>query len=134
MDWKVGDWVVFDLGIRQVTEVRDGFLSASDGSVVTHGNLADQMRPLTLRNKRIVEYFDYYYNKLREQDGEAGFNYPDISKHFANLSLQSIDELGSEQSGQFHESARDFLKLAETYEPVIQGVALFRRNLRAHKR
>jgi hypothetical protein len=31
MDWKAGDWVVFDLKVGQVKEVRDGGESFSDG-------------------------------------------------------------------------------------------------------
>ena len=55
MNWKVGDWAVFDLGIVQIKEIREnGSASVSDGLIETSGMLLDRLRPLTLRNKRIM--------------------------------------------------------------------------------
>src|SRR5690242_4509095 len=92
MDWKVGDWVVYDMKIGQIKELReDGFQSFSDGWCEHSGALMDGFRPLTLRSKRIVETFDIYYNRLRKLPGEVGFNYPDIHRYFTQLTLQAID-------------------------------------------
>lgn len=129
MEWKIGDWVIFDLGIGQIKKLdEDGFAEFSDGSFCTSGRLADRFRPLTLRNKRTVEYFDHYYNKLREINGEAGFNYPDISRYFAQLSLDAMD--GDEKDKAPYDKALQFFQDARDYKPVIDGVPLFRQNLR----
>jgi len=127
MDWKVGDWVVFDLAIGQIVRM-DHFEEFSDGSFNTSGRLKGRFRPLTLRNKRTVEYFDHYYSKLREIDGEAGFNYPDILQHFAQLSLRAMDgpEDGKDDP---YELAQQFVKDAKQYKNPIQGIPLFRRKL-----
>ncbi len=123
--WKVGDWVVFDLAVGQIKEIREtGGMSFSDGHIETSGQLADRMRPLTLRNKRIVESFDIFYNRLRQINGEAGFNYPDISQHFASLALKAID---ADRPDEFFELAQAFIREAKDYKSTIQGVGLFRR-------
>lgn len=125
MDWKAGDWVTLDLSIGQIKELRDeGSATFCDGFIETSGPLVDRFRPLTLKNKRIVETFDAYYNRLGELDGEAGFNYPDISRYFSSLALECID--GDEAS---YKKAQDFVAGARNYTPVIDGVGLFRRTL-----
>lgn len=129
MNWKAGDWVVFDLQIGQIKDLRDsGGATFSDGICETSGHLADRFRPLTLRNKVITETFDFYYGKLRELNGEAGFNYPDISSYFAELSRIAID---ADQEGEraAYEKAQQFVCAARDYTPVIDGIGLFRRNL-----
>lgn len=86
----------------------------------------DRFRPLTLRNKRIVEWFDAYYNRLHEIDGEAGFNYPRISQYFYSLALSTIDA-DEEDSKQFFDKADYFISSARNYTPVIDDINLFRK-------
>lgn len=130
MEWKIGDWVVFDLRIGQIMGLDEGgFAEFSDGTFRTSGRLADRFRPLTMRNKCAIEYFDHYYNRLREINGEAGFNYPDISQYFAQLSLDAMD--GDEKDKVPYEKVQQFLQDARDYKPVINGISLFRRSLRA---
>ena len=125
MDWKAGDWVIFDLSVGQIKELRDeGCASFSDGTFETSGRLTDRFRPLTLRTKRTVEAFDIYYNRLREIDGESGFNYPRIHQHFAQLALDAID--GAEDDKAPYELAQQFVKDARDYKTIIQDVPLFR--------
>jgi hypothetical protein len=97
----------------------------SDGSFRTSGYLADRLRPLTLRNKRAIEWFDWHYRELSKINGEGGFNYPDISRFFSQLTLQAID--GPEDNKDPYEAAQEFVRLARDYAPVIRGVSLFRR-------
>ena len=128
MDWKVGNWVVYDRSIGQIKELReDGMASFSDGSFETSGRLTDRFRPLTLRNKRIAETFEIYYGRLGEVDGEAGFNYPDISRYFSQLALDAIDR---EDNADLFTKAQEFVREARDHASVIQGVRLFRPQLR----
>ena len=124
MNWNVGDWVVFDLSVGQIKEIREnGSASFSDGHFETSGRLMDRFRPLTLRNKAIVESFDVYYMRLREIDGNAGFNYPDISSYFADLAREAID---SADHKEMFDKANEFVSEARNHKTVIQGVRLFR--------
>jgi len=124
-NWKVGDWIIFDLGIYQIKEIRDASsASVSDGSFETSGNLADRFRPLTLRNKAIVESFDWHYMELRKIRGERGFNYPDINRYFCDLAREAIDDEAN--TGAAAEKVRGFVRAAREYQPVIDGVHLFR--------
>jgi len=126
LNWKVGDWAVFDREIVQIKEIRDeGGCTVSDGTCGTSGMLLDRLRPLTLRNKSTIEYFAYYYRQLSTIDGEGGFNFPDISRHFSSLALRAMD--GPEEDKAPYAEAQDFFKMAREYVPVIQGVSLFRR-------
>jgi hypothetical protein len=86
--------------------------------------LLDRLRPLTLRNKRIIEWFDWHYNELRKLRGEGGFNYPDISRYFSNQALQAIDKADNDKTP--FDEAQDFVRQARDYKPVIQGIQLFR--------
>lgn len=124
MNWKPCDWAVFDRDIVQIKAMRDEVVTVSDGSIETHGQLLAQLRPLTLRNKRTAEYFDYYYRELNKIRGECGFNYPDISIHFSQLALNAMD--GDEKDKVPFDAASDFVRKAREYVPIIQGVNLFR--------
>lgn len=124
MNWKIGDWVIFDLLVGQIKEIRDGgCASFSDGTFETSGRLMDRFRPLTLRNKSIVESFAIYYSRLSEIDGNAGFNFPDISRYFADLAREAID---SEDNKAMYDKAQQFERDARDYKPMIQGIRLFR--------
>lgn len=126
LTWNVGDWAVFERDIVQIKEIREGGgCSVSEGSSETSGMLLDQLRPLTLRNKRTIEWFAYYYRRLRDINGERGFNYPDISRHFNKLVLRAID--GAEDDKAPFDEATEFVSKARDYAPVIQGVPLFRK-------
>lgn len=123
-DWKAGDWAVFEQDIVQIKEIRDSGCSVSDGSFETSGQLLDRLRPLTLRNKRITEWFAWHYRDLRKLRGERGFNYPDIARHFSKLALRAID--GPDDDKAPFEEAQEFIRRARDYAPEIQGVQLFR--------
>ena len=127
-EWKAGDWVVFELDVGQIKELRDdGCASFSDGFCETSGRLVDRFRPLTLKNKRITETFNIYYKRLGEIDGQAGFNYPDINRYFSQLALHAID--ATDDGKEFYDKGNEFVSAARDYTPVIDGVNLFRRNL-----
>jgi hypothetical protein len=125
MEVTAGDWVILDRAVGQVKELRDdGMASFSDGFFETSGRLAGRFRPLTLRNKNIAETFDTIYRRLKEIDGEAGFNYPDINSYFSQLTLDAID---SDDHKSMYDKAHEFVRAARDYTPVIDGVRLFRR-------
>jgi|SRR6267154_3872810 len=125
MEWKVGDWAIFNLDIVQIKDIRDsGGASVSEGSFETSGRILERLRPLTLRNKRTIEHFDWYYKQLDKITGERGFNYPRISDHFHELSRKAMD--GDEKDTGPFDAARDFVEQAKAYVPVIQGINLFR--------
>lgn len=127
MDWKVGDWAVFDFDIVQITEMREaGGQTVSEGTINTSGMLLDRLRPLTLRNKRIAEWFGWHYRELNKIRGERGFNYPDINRHFCALALRAIDEADSGDNKAPFEEAQEFIREARDYKPVIHGIHLFR--------
>lgn len=123
MNWKVGDWCIFDLNIVQIKRL-DDWCEVSDGLFNTSGNLRDRLRELTLRNKSLIENFEYYYSELRKINGSQGFNYPRIANHFHDLSLKAIDEVGQERV--YIDQAGEFVNQAREYKREIQGIQLFR--------
>lgn len=127
MDWKVGDWVTYKMEVGQIKRMEDGVATFSDGWCETSGRIADGFRPRTLLNKRTVEYFDVIYKRLDQIDGHAGFNFPDICRHFSALALKAIDAGGGDEAKQYFEAANEFVNEARNYSRVIQGVSLFRR-------
>lgn len=123
---KDDDWVVCGLSIGQISQIREnGLARFRDGFSELGGRILDSCRPLTVRNKAIVETFEIYYKRLKEIDGNSGFNYPDINRHFSLLALSCIDN--PEADGKFFEQGQEFIREARYYTRVIQGVNLFRR-------
>lgn len=124
MTFNTGDWCIYDLEIVQImatepyVEYSTGFIR---GGNATRGNL----RPLTLQNKVIIESMDSYYERLRDMDGSVGFNSPDISRYFADLSRTAIDG-DKKQSEAAFEKAQAFVRAARDYQKIIDGIALFR--------
>jgi hypothetical protein len=127
-DMDVGDWVTHDLSFGQIKKIDydEGMAIFSDGSFETSGRLLERFRPLTLKNKRIVETMNIYYNRLKEIDGDAGFNYPDIHSYFSKLARDAID--AADPADAF-ELAQQFVRSARSYTPTIDGVKLFRPRL-----
>ena len=125
MTFKAGDWVIHDLDVGQIKEVRaNGVAIFSDGHFETSGyGILARCRPLTLRNKAIVENFEASYKQLNKIDGHAGFNYPDISRYFSQLVLDAIDR---DDCADQVKAATEFVHKAQQYQPVIYGVRLFR--------
>ncbi len=124
LTWKTGDWAVFDRDIVQIKEIREVGCSVSDGTCETSGMLLERLRPLTLRNKRTIEWFDWHYRQLRNLRGERGFNYPDISRYFSQQALRAMD--GDEEDKAPFDEVSDFIAQARDYKPVIHGINLFR--------
>ena len=80
-----------------------------------------------MQNKRIVEHFDAIYDRLREIDGNAGFNYPDINRYFCDLALQAMDQTGD--SKEPYDKAAQFVQEARDHKSEIDGIRLFRPQL-----
>jgi len=123
-EWKVGDWCIRALDIVQIEKLDPPVISVSSGMFCTAGRFIDELRPLTLRNKRTIEYYEYYLRELSKIDGEVGFNYPRISDHFEELARKDMDSISE---GSYRSMAGHFVEEAKRYVPVIQGVQLFRR-------
>lgn len=124
-DWKVGDWVILDMSLGQIKELRDGgYATFSEGTFETFGMLARRFRPFTLTSKSIVETFKIFYDQLREINGEGGFNYPAIYRHFSDLALEAIDQ--PENVNAICMKVQHFVRDARDYTTTIQGVPLFR--------
>ena len=109
--WQVGDWCIFDLHIVQIQKldgVNGTWDQVDDGTTTTLGRLQDRFRQLTLKNKSIMESFQYYHKQLENIPGNQGFNYPRISTYFEELSRKAIDGEPEEA----FEEARTFLREA----------------------
>lgn len=122
-EWKVGDWAILDMEIVQIKQL-SSYTEVTTGIISTSGNLLDRLRPFNLRNKVTAESFDCAYRQLKTIRGERGFNYPDIHCYFANLCREAMD--GKEDDSAPYEAANDFVRRARDYEPVIDGIDLFR--------
>lgn len=126
MDIKVGDWVILDMKVGQIKEIKEnGCAVFSDGYIEHRGRILDRCRPLTLRSKAIADSMDYYYRSLRKIDGNSGFNYPRIVDLFSDMTCMAIDHPQSEKD--YFDIVKDFIQKARNYTPVIHGINLFRR-------
>lgn len=95
---QVGDWMIFDLAVSQIKELRhdDGYAVVADAFTQTSGKIATRLRSLTLKSLRCAQLFESQYRRLKEIDGAAGFNYPDISEYFSALCLDTIDSAAAD--------------------------------------
>lgn len=124
MKIKKGDWVIYDREIVHIMET-EPHLEYSTGIIRGSNAWRDGMRPLTLQNKVIAQSMEHYYDKLRELDGSASFNFPDISRYFSSLALEAIDGDAADCSAAY-KKAQEFVQAAHGYQKVIDGVRLFR--------
>jgi hypothetical protein len=122
-EWKVGDWAILDMEIVQIKQIVP-YTEVTTGIISTSGSLLDRLRPFNLRNKVTAESFDYSYRLLKTIRGEGGFNYPDIHRYFADLCREAMD--GKEDDRTAMDAANEFVRKARDYEPVIDGIDLFR--------
>jgi hypothetical protein len=125
MQFRPGDWCIYEMDIVQIKKM-EPHVEYSNGIIAGSGRgLAQFFRPLTLENKVIAETMDHYYEKLRDMDGSAGFNFPDICRYFSDLVLDAIDG-GDDACRAAYEKAKNFVRLANDCQKVIDGVHLFR--------
>lgn len=84
---NVGDFGFFEYQLSQIEEMDEGKIkSISSGSIETHGNdLSYAWFPLSLKNKKISDYFEYYSDKFHESKFHTILNYPDIHRHIVEL-------------------------------------------------
>lgn len=134
--YQVGDWVIHDYEIAQVRKVEyENVTEVSTGFFNTSGRSFNAcIRPLTLKSKVVAESIGTYYIQLRALRGSNSFNFPDIHRHFSDLSMQAIDfrEDGRNDGldNPFIEKAKDFVqkfrdKINEYDE--VDGIEIFRR-------
>lgn len=133
MKYKVGDWVVYNYRIHQVMEINENGQprELSTGYIRCSSNELE-VRPLTLKSKVMAERIEELYGQLRKLPGSNSLNYPDISRYFAILCFDAIDDETEYQEGDYSKD----LKLAEefvrktrdalTSVPEVDGVRLFR--------
>ena len=84
---NVDDFGFFEYNLCQIKKM-DGIkiISVSDGHFETcGGNLTDGWFSLSLRNKTISNYFEYYSNKFHDSKFSSSLNYPDIHRHIVNM-------------------------------------------------
>lgn len=126
MEFKIGDWVIYDRKINQVRKSSySDNLELTDGHICTSCGTWENARPLTIRNKAIADTFEIYYERLRKMDGSGGFNFPDINRYFTNLCIEAMDANDADTEALF-KRANEFTRQARDYTKVIDGVRLFR--------
>jgi len=124
-EFKDGAWAIYELKIVQIAKISGGKAEYSDGFIRGYGAHIEHFRPLSLRNKVVIETLDTYYNRIRDLDGSAGFNFPDIHRYFSEVALEGID--GDDAAlGAAYDKAQTFVRAARDYQKTIDGVRLFR--------
>src|ERR1035437_10935672 len=129
--YKVGDWVIHRLDIGQVIKLNaDGTVREfSDGAFSSSSNDLN-VRPLTLRNKRMAEVFKYYEKEIRSLPVEKALNWPDIHGHLVGLAYQAMDTTQRDgetnaavlRGQEFVQKVRDQLRNVDE----VDGIRLFR--------
>lgn len=129
--FKVGDWAIHRMGIGQIVRVdeKGNVREFTDGSFSTSSSRLN-VRPLTLRNKRMAETFKYYEDEIRKMPGENALNWPDISAYLAGLCLEAMDT--SQPEGELNDAVKrgqDFVnavrdQLRQVDE--VDGIRLFK--------
>lgn len=132
-EYKVGDWVIHDYKIHQVTAAENGKVQElSTGFIRCSGNDLE-VRPLTLKNKVYAERFESYYRDLGDVTGANALNWPDINRYFAELCFKAIDDKTNYKDGEVNKfllEGQDFVrKTIDALRGVdsVNGVRLFRR-------
>jgi hypothetical protein len=131
--YKVGDWCFHDFELCLIKDMKDNHVTeVTTGWINTSGNDLD-VRPLTLRNKRISENVESTSNKIHEE-GNCGLNYPDIHTHLVELWLNACDTedtaAGNEEANKILSQVCIFrekvLKFSQN-SPKVDGVRILGR-------
>jgi len=137
MNWKVGDWCLFEFTLHTIKEMEGNKItSVSDGNFQTGGcDLSDRVFPLTIRNKRISDTFEYYSGKFHEIH-HVTLNFPDIHNYLVEKWCKAMNskeddtvadgEIASiiNRVGRFYDEFIEKIRCLETME--VDGVRLFR--------
>jgi hypothetical protein len=135
MEFKVGDWVLFEHKVGQLkrVEAEDGWSEFSDGMFSTSGCLLDRCFPLTLEGKRCADWFEYYYHDLHQIDSKGKLNWLDVHREIVNLWEATMLALGREEpTKRAYKDAENFFReckeaLSSLREVrLANGVQLFR--------
>lgn len=81
--FQVGDWVLHDYEIGQLTAVRQydhGITVDVSTGVICSGTNLDRVWQLTLWRKTVAESVERYARKLRDLPGGCDLNWPDIHR------------------------------------------------------
>lgn len=127
MTFKENDWCIYGLNIVQIITM-EPYVEYSTGYIRGSNATKENLRPLTLRNKVIVESMDGYYEALRYMDGSGSFNFPDISQYFAEIARNAMDG-DDKASDEAFKKAQHFVSAARDLTRIIDGVRLFRPSL-----
>lgn len=132
MKLNVGDWVIHGYEIAQITKMEDSRVrEVSTGSFSTSSTDLE-VRPLTLRSKRLAENFEYFYNELNDLEGSRSLNWPDIHRYFSSLTINAIDDTTKYTEGQTNKYVKEaqdfFIKVRDKLQGVdsVNGIDLFK--------
>lgn len=132
-EWKLGDWCICEMEIKQVTGVdRDTLVpQALSCGYFKSGcsDWTDRMFPLTLRNKNIATYFKNLYDELHKTN--RNLNFPDLNRYFCDKCVETLNAKTEEETRKLCEEIRQFQEsIIESCKDVmrknVNGVALFR--------
>lgn len=89
---SIGQWVYKDFELCLVTDVtEDGFIETTTGVITSSGykNPYEGIIPISLCLKLISEEFAYSINRIREKSKGINLNWPDISRKYKSLWIES---------------------------------------------
>ena len=91
---KVGDWVVFDYEIGQVTEMDgDRVTEIKDGMFCRCGRDLTCF-PLTLLRKNIAENFESVRKRIDSEAGSLNLNWPELHGYMCELAAEGYELAG----------------------------------------
>lgn len=131
--WKLGDWCICEMEIKQVTGVdRDTFVPQTLSCGYFRSGCSDwtdYMFPLTLRNKNIASHFKHLYDELHKTN--RNLNFPDLNRYFCSKCVEALSATTEEETKRLCDEITEFQKsIIESCQDVmkkhVNGVALFR--------
>jgi len=78
MEIKENDWLFYEFKLVKVKSTKEGYLIVSDGWIESGNASPEYCFPMTLTNKRLSDYFEELYQKLRKHC--RNLNWPDIHR------------------------------------------------------
>jgi hypothetical protein len=134
VNWKLGDWCICEMEIKQITQIdKDTLLPTTVSCGYFNTGCSDwtpHLFPLTLRNKTIAAFYRRLYDELHKKC--RNLNFPDLNRYFWSkcdecLSAKEPDKVGKmcEEIQRFQESIISATDNALSTR--IDGVEIFRR-------
>lgn len=116
--FEVGEFVFNEYDLKEVKSIdKNGKPDILDDGYSNLTSNSTNSFPITIKNKRIVDAFKLFYDRLSRAKNQKSFNWPEIHKYFVGLFDKAcfLSEFDIDHSLPHSECQRDVIEKGEIF-------------------